>query len=231
MLAAIEAGSVRRYIFFSTQFVFRRPGVAPRGEDDYAPAEPYGASKVECERLIRRTLDRDRYLILRPTYVWGPGLTRFRDGLLYRVAKGQMLIGSDPRIARYYGYVKTVAAQAAAFARLELGDVAERVFYLTDDAVPLRTFCAALSAALGRGGVVEVATPVIRALGWVGAALESLGLRAPINAMQARELTTSFPVPAGRTLELTGERTDLAAAAAETVAWARSDPAWLARVS
>lgn len=231
VLGAVEAADVPKYVFFSTQFVFRRPGVEPHAEDDYAPIEPYGASKARCEAEIRRRLDRGRYLILRPTYVWGPGLPRFRDGLLYRLARRQLLISADPRAARYYGYVRTVAAQAIAFARMDLAALDRRVYYLTDEAVPLRAFCAALVGALGQGGAIEVPPALIRALGWAGSALESVGMRAPINAMQARELTARFPVPAAATLAATGERTDLAAAAAETVAWARSDPRWTARIS
>jgi nucleoside-diphosphate-sugar epimerase len=73
MLAAVEAAAIPRYVFFSTQFVFRRPDVAPAREDEYAPVDPYGASKVESEVRIRRALAPDRYLILRPPMCGVPG--------------------------------------------------------------------------------------------------------------------------------------------------------------
>lgn len=229
MLDVVDNCEIPRYVFFSTQFVFRRPGQLPRGEDDFFPVDYYGASKVESELTIRSRLSRDRYLILRPTYVWGPGLLRFRDGLLYRLAKGQLLISSDPSVVRYYGYVKTVAAQAIALSQRAFSE-RENVYYLSDDAIRLTTFCEALRAALGRGNAIEIPGAVIRVLGVIGSGLAAVGLPTPINAMQARELTTNFPVPIAHTLEFTGQQTDLAVAAAETVAWARSDSEWLGRI-
>ncbi|MEX2285185.1 MAG: NAD-dependent epimerase/dehydratase family protein, partial [Gemmatimonadota bacterium] len=230
VLAAVTRTDVSRYIFFSTQFVFRQPGALPSAEDDYFPVDYYGESKIESEKEIRATLEPGRYLILRPTYVWGPGLARFRDGLLYRLARGQLLISNSPTAVRYYGFVHTVAAQAIALARIIEPD-ARYLYYLSDDAIRLRDFCEALRSALGQGHAIAAPPALIRLLGLAGAAVGRLGLRAPITPLQARELTTSFPIPIGPTLEATGLTTDLPAAATETVAWARRDRDWVARIS
>jgi hypothetical protein len=58
-----------------------------------------------------------------------------------------------------------------------------------------------------------------------------MGISPPITSVQARELTTSFPVPIQRTLDIVRDRTDLRVAAEDTVAWAKSDPVWLARIA
>lgn len=210
-----------KYIFFSTQFVFRSPGRLPGSETEFEPVDSYGAAKAESERIIRSELGPGRFLILRPTYVWGPGLLRFRDGLLDRLGRGQLLISSDPQYRRYYGYVTTVARQAIEFARHDFARLPGSVFYLSDRAVDMRSFCDALIAALGRGRALAAPPAVIRFLGAMGELAARLGLPAPINAVQARELTTSYPVPVEPTIALTGVETDLAQAAYETVAWAR----------
>ena len=230
MCEVAQRANVPRYVYFSTQFVYRRPEMLPRGEVDFHPVDHYGASKMESELAIRAALEPSRFLILRPTYVWGPGLQRFRDGLLYRLAKRQLLISSDPHTVRYYGFVRTVAAQAIALLHTRFNDPARRVYYLSDDAISLGVFCDALTAALGQGGARPVPKQMIRALGACGALLERLHLPAPINRMQARELTTNFPIPIEPTLSATGESTALPVAAAETVAWAKSDADWLARI-
>ncbi|HEX6694349.1 MAG TPA: NAD(P)-dependent oxidoreductase [Longimicrobiales bacterium] len=229
MVDIVRVNNIRKYIFFSTQFVFRKPDQMPASDEDYWPIENYGVSKVASEEVIRASLPEARYLILRPTYIWGPGLNRFRDGLLYRLAKGQLLISSDPTRVRFYGYVRTVVDQARAFADLEFGDLQHRVYYISDSAISLGTFCDVLVDALGQGRAMRVPSAVIRMLGAIGGGLSRAGLPAPINPMQARELTTNFPVPIERTLELTKCQTNLLTAAEETVAWARLDPDWCSR--
>ena len=231
MLAFIEECGIRRYLFFSTQFVFRKPNVSPNAADDYHPIEPYGESKVECEIAIRERLAADRYLIVRPTYVWGPGLQRFRDGLLYRLAKGQLMISSDRALTRYYGYVKTVAAQAISLSRRSPGELGNNVYYVSDEAVQLRTFCDELKRALGRGRYIEIPSAFLKTLGYLGDAAGMIGISPPINSVQARELTTPFPIPLQRTLDVVPERTDLRVAAEETVVWATSDERWLAGIA
>lgn len=230
MLRFVEECGIQRYVFFSTQFVFRKPNELPEAEDDFYPVDPYGESKVECEVAIRTSLGSDRYLILRPTYVWGPGLQRFRDGLLYRLAKGQLMIANDRTLARYYGYVTTVTRQAISFCAMPFSELRNKVYYVSDDAISLQSFCDELKRALGRGRYREAHPALVRALGYAGDAARMMKLPAPINSMQARELTTSFPIPIERTLNTVPDRTDLRVAADETVAWAKSDPVWLSKI-
>jgi nucleoside-diphosphate-sugar epimerase len=212
--------SIDKYIFYSTQFVFRRPGALPTSDTDYAPSEAYGESKVESEILITKSFPADRFLILRPSYIWGPGLDRFRDGLLYRLLRGQLLICNDRELKRYYGYVETIAAQTLAFARLSFADLPRKVYYISDDAITVAEFCRYLVSALGLGKARPAPAALIRVLGAAGAVLDRAGIHAPINPVQACELTTNFPIPIEPTLRLTQCTTDLPSAAAKTVAWA-----------
>jgi nucleoside-diphosphate-sugar epimerase len=223
MVDCVKQAAVRRYLFFSTQFVFRKPDRPPASDEDYAPGEEYGASKVASEKLIRESLPAGQWLILRPTYVWGPGLLRFRDGLLYRLAKGQFMAPRDRSIHRYYGYVGTVVRQAMALAEMPLGKLDHSLYYVSDDAINLTELCDAFTRAMGTGRVREVPTTIIRTLGLVGDLLERAGLPTPINSMQATEITTNYPIPLDRTLSLVGERVNLDEAARETMKWAMED--------
>jgi nucleoside-diphosphate-sugar epimerase len=218
----VEKSSVAKYVFFSTQFVFRKEGVSPSGPFDYAPFEAYGESKVASEKLVVERIPQERRLIVRPTYIWGPGLERFRTGLLSRLEKGQFMVSNDPQARRYYGYVETVAEQAYLLMTRWDDSSKAQVFYVSDDAIALPEFCQHLIAAMGAGRYWSVPPALIRLLGGVGGMMKSAGLRAPIDQIQARELTSRFPVPLAPTLELTGCRTDYPLAAKKTVAWARS---------
>lgn len=224
MVGCINGSAVRRYVFFSTQFVFRKPNCLPASDEDYAPGEEYGASKVVSEKFIRDNLPASQWLIVRPSYIWGPGLARFRDGLLYRLAKGQFMIPADRSIRRYYGYVDTVVRQAAALAEMPSDRLTHSVYYVSDDLIHLSELCSALVGAMGRGRAIEAHPAIIRSLGLIGDALGLMGLRSPITSLQARELTTNYPIPLDRTLSLVGERVRLDEAARETVRWAMQDP-------
>jgi GlcNAc-P-P-Und epimerase len=220
MIDMVTRYKTSKYMFYSTQFVYRKNNSLPKTEEDYAPADAYGESKVQSEKLIRDSLPRDQWLILRPSYVWGPGLERFRDGLLYRLAKKQLLLPSDTTMCRYYGYVETVAAQTYSLYLQEFSSLSSKVYYLSDDAIQLHQFSEYLVNALEQGGAWRVPSFFIRLLGLAGELLESLGMSAPINTMQARELTTIFPIPIQPTIDLTHRVTDYANAAAKTVKWA-----------
>jgi hypothetical protein len=212
--------NVQKYIYYSSQSVFRKPDCIPFSDVDYAPIDHYGEAKVESEKLIHSSLPRNKFLILRPTYVWGPGYTSFRNALLYRLLKGHLIISNNPNIKRYYGYVETIAAQTLAFSRLLFGDLPRKVYYISDDAISLSEFCGYLVLALERGKAWSAPSSLIKLLGAIGTLNSKLGLPAPINSIQARDFTTNFPVPIEPTLSLTECVTDLTLAAAKTVSWA-----------
>ncbi|WP_028580027.1 NAD-dependent epimerase/dehydratase family protein [Desulfogranum japonicum] len=223
MVRLVRNYSTPKYIFYSTQFVHRVKGQAPKNEVDYKPTECYGASKVISEKYIRENLPEEQWLILRPSYIWGPGLERFRDGLLYRLAKKQFLITSDKKFKRYYGYVETIAAQTIAFSKMPFSALPHKVYYISDASLSMNTFCSHLAAALGVGGAWYAPSFVIQCLGLAGEIMGKVSLPRPINSMQARELTTNFPIPIQRTIEATGCSTDYSLAARKMIEWACQD--------
>jgi len=75
----IEAGKeagVKDWVFYSTVSV-HGPSHTPVGEEtEFAPINPYGASKAEAEKLFYQLAEDDpeaRVLIIRPSVVYGPG--------------------------------------------------------------------------------------------------------------------------------------------------------------
>jgi nucleoside-diphosphate-sugar epimerase len=222
--------NVERYVFYSTQLVFRKEGALPASDQDYYPVDDYGESKIQSERWIRNNLPEDRWLILRPTYVWGEGHRRFRDGVLYRLAKGQMMLPTASNVLRYYGYVGTICKQTSILAAHPFAELPSRTFYLSDEPISMRKFCEYFVTALGTGGVWPVPASALRLLGRIGDSAEAIGIPFPIRALQANEMTRNYPVPVEATLAITGTSTDYRQAAAAVVAWALSDPEFSRRV-
>lgn len=221
---------VQKYILYSTQLVFRKEGVLPANDQDYHPIDEYGASKIQSEQWIRNNLPNDRWLILRPTYVWGEGHRRFRDGFLYRLAKGQLMLPATSRVLRYYGYVDTVCAQTAALGALPFSKLPSRTFYLSDAPILMRQFCEYFISALGKGGIWPVPASALRAFGRIGDVSDAIGIPFPIRSLQASEMTRSYPVPVEATLAITGATVNYDRAAAAVVTWALSDPEFSRRI-
>jgi nucleoside-diphosphate-sugar epimerase len=230
MVDCVLRFNIEKYVFYSSQFVFRKEGVSPKSDQDYYPINDYGDSKIQSEQWIRANLPEDRWLVLRPTYIWGEGHRRFRDGFLYRLAKGQMMLPTTHNILRYYGYVGTACKQAIALTSCPLTKLPSRTFYLSDEPISMRIFCEYFITALGRGHVWPMPASVLRALGHIGDLAEANGLPFPIHAVQANEITRNYPVPVETTLGITKTSTNYPRAAAAVVAWALSDPEFSRRI-
>jgi nucleoside-diphosphate-sugar epimerase len=230
LIECVLAFNVTKYVFYSTQFVFRKENALPAGEDDYFPIEAYGESKIASEILIRSSLDPKRRLILRPTYVWGPGHTRFRDGFLYRVARGHFLVPMTGGVKRYYGYVDTICEQAIRLSKCEFKDLPHGTLYVSDAPVDLKWFCEQFISVLRRGHVWRMPSSVIRTLGIIGSFANQLHLSFPISKLQADEMTKNYPIPLDPTLTITKVTTDYRQASEAVIAWAMSDADFARRV-
>jgi nucleoside-diphosphate-sugar epimerase len=230
MVECVLQYDVEKYVFYSTQLVFRKEGVLPSSDRDFYPIDAYGESKIQSEQWIRSTLPESRWLILRPTYIWGEENRRFRDGFLYRLAKRQLMLPIAGDVLRYYGYVGTVCEQTTRLAAHRIAELPLRTFYLSDKPISMREFCEYFVTALGGGRVWPVPAPFLRALGHIGDAVAAVRIPFPISKLQANEMTRSYPVPIEPTLAITNTLTEYRHAATAVVAWALSDPEFRRRI-
>jgi len=230
MVECVSRVDVTKYIFYSSQFVFRKEGTLPANDQDFYPIDDYGESKIRSEQLIRSSLPEDRWLVLRPTYIWGEGNSRFRDGFLYRLAKGQLLVPPSGTLLRYYGYVATICRQTAALAQRPFTELPTRTFYLSDKPINMRTFCEYFVSAFGKGRAWPVPSPVLRSLGRIGDCTEAFGISFPIRGLQADEMTRIYPIPLDPTFTVAPSSTNYQRAAASVVTWALSDPEFSRRI-
>ena len=116
--AALERG-VGRFIFVSTTDVYGLRDF--HGEDEDAlplradPTNPYPEFKIAAEQWIREHLPSDRYAILRPAQVWGPGDTTLTPRLVEFLRRSPFIVHFGPwRGANRWplAHVRNVAAAA-----------------------------------------------------------------------------------------------------------------------
>ncbi len=187
--ACLEGGAARQRFVLAGSLAASGPSrEGKREEDPLAPAEWYGESKAEAERIALSFSDRLPVAVARPPRILGPG---DRENLLFFriVAKGFVLRVLGPE--RPLSWID-VDDCARGFALLgERPEAVGQAFFL---ASAERTTVERLQREAARAlGVAPRAVPVppaaLRALGWAADATTRLtGRRLPLNRKLVRQV-------------------------------------------
>ncbi len=193
---------LRRFTFVSTQFVLR-PGVDQRDDLHFDPHTTYGESKMIGELMTRAALAESRWVIVRPTNVWGPRHPRYGQEFLKVLDRGQYLHPGGSRTIRTYGYVENVAQQLVA-ASVEHPGVEGRVFYLGDQPIELRQWTDAFSRELQGKDVRTVPVPILKAIAVFGDGCGRVGVKFPLTSSRLRSMTEDYVTPIDETEAVLG---------------------------
>lgn len=212
-----------RIIVASSRLVCRI-GYRPTSGEDYCPTTPYGASKVETERLVRRADDLP-WVMGRPTSIWGPWFDiPYRDFFL-NLSRGRYVHPRGLRIPKHFGFVGNTIWQLHRLMTAPSSAVLHRLFYLADDPpIEVWDFANRVSAAVGRPPPREVPLPLMRALARTGDVFgRATGKAAPLTSFRLDNLLTPMLYDLDNTMRLAGPlpyTTEISIP--ETVRWLRS---------
>ncbi|MEE9305394.1 MAG: dTDP-4-dehydrorhamnose reductase, partial [bacterium] len=93
--SAVEA----RVLYVSTDYVFDgRKSTPYTEEDEPAPLNVYGQSKLGGERVLQKTLPDGRWVIVRSAWLYGEGGRNFVDRIIERSEAGQQLTVVDDQV-------------------------------------------------------------------------------------------------------------------------------------
>ncbi len=85
--------SIRRFVHVSSIAVYPKHPRGPVDENHHrAPADPYGRTKLEGERIAIMHAQRLPITILEPAIIYGPGFASGFHAVLERLAKGEMAV-------------------------------------------------------------------------------------------------------------------------------------------
>jgi nucleoside-diphosphate-sugar epimerase len=207
VVEAIEAtGGIERAVFASSQLVCR-VGYVPLSETDYAPTTLYGESKVRMERIVRETDGgKTIWCLVRPTTVWGPGMSAHYQKFLRMIAKGRYVhIGTSP-LHKSYGYIGNVVHQIERLLLAPAEEVHGKTLYLADDPpLSLRGWADAIQREMGAPPIRTVPVGLARLLARAGDAVNGLGFRAfPFNSFRLNNLLTEYRFDLSGTLRICG---------------------------
>ncbi|MFZ4689779.1 MAG: NAD-dependent epimerase/dehydratase family protein [Polymorphobacter sp.] len=171
---------VRRTLFASSMLVCRL-GYIPSGVTDYAPNTPYGASKVESERLVRAAdPERRRIILFRPTSIWGPWFGEPYRNFFDAVVAGIYVHPAGGSTRRSYGYIDNAVAQIAALLDAPETALGDELYHLADYApVDIGAWADMIAAASGRRRPLRIPMPAAKAAALAGDGLQLLGWKRP----------------------------------------------------
>jgi len=222
---AIRAGA-RRFLFASSVKALGEGGDAVLTDDTPpAPADPYGVSKLEAERVVRELADAAgvHAPILRFPLVYGPGVRANFLRLLQLVDRGIPLPFGAVRNRRSMAYVENAAA--AVVAALESPAAARESFLVSDgDDLSTPELVRRIARALGRPArLVPIPPALFAAGGRVGDLLARL-VPFPLTSAAVHRLLGSLAVDSSRLTRLTGFAPPFTVdqGLAATAAWYRS---------
>lgn len=185
---------IKRFVNTSTQYVVK-PGILPIDGMYLEPYTAYGESKAVAERIVRENCTKP-WVIIRPTNIWGPRHVFFpRELWRYLERRYYVHPGFRP-IKKYYGYVGNAVEQILRIALSEpSGEIAGRVWYITDGPIDNLEWMNGFSIALSGKRVRRVPLPVWRVMAIAGDLLRDFGLRFPVNSERLFRLTVTERLP------------------------------------
>lgn len=194
VLAAARASKIRRAIFTSTQLVCR-VGHVPSGECDYCPDTLYGQSKVVSEGLVRKASGEiPEWCIVRPTTVWGPGMSTHYQMMLRLIAQGRYFHCGSGALRKSYVYSENIANQYSALIKAPSALIHRRMFYLADhEPMSLRFYADELARAMGAPRIRTMPLSLARIIAKIGDLGLRFGIRnVPFTSFRLRNILTEY---------------------------------------
>ncbi len=221
MDAVCSCGGVRRVLYTSTKYVYR--GAPPAPHREYETNTSYGRSKAEMEEMVWEADGAaPEWCILRPTTIWGPGVSPHYRKFMRMVRGGRYVHFGGGDSLKHLGYVENAAFQIRKLAEVPAEAIHRRVFYVGDyEALRVGDWAEAFREAFGAPPIRSVPRPVARLAAKAGDLLVKCGWRKfPLTTFRFRNLTEDDLCEMEPTREVCGEApVALEEAVRRTAAW------------
>jgi nucleoside-diphosphate-sugar epimerase len=223
LIAAVRlTPSIKRAIWTSSQLVCR-VGYVPRNDTDYTADTLYGRSKIRTEEIVREQDGAGReWCLVRPTTVWGPGMSAHYQRFLRMIQRGHYFhVGTDP-LWKSYSYIENIAFQYLRLLQAPADSVHRKTLYLADyNPIDLLAWSDAFQRAFQSRPIPHIPLAVARTLAYGGDAVNAIGLRRfPFNSFRLNNVLTQYRFDTKATEAICGPLPyTMEQGVAETVAW------------
>lgn len=201
-----ENFGVQRLICTSSQLVCR-VGYVPESDTDYCPNTFYGESKVLTEKITRETSGKDfEWCLVRPTTVWGPGMSPHYQRFLNMVHKGRYFhIGRRP-LYKSYSYVGNIVYQYQKLLEAPKEQIEGKTFYLADyECISLRDWVNSFQREFESAPVRTIPENAAKILAFLGDMVNAAGIKSfPFNSFRLRNILTEYQFDLSSTAKVCG---------------------------
>jgi nucleoside-diphosphate-sugar epimerase len=205
--AAVHATpGVERVAFASSRLVCA-PWYMPRSENDYAPINAYGESKVIGEQMVRDAALRMPWFIFRPTSVWGPWFEHPYRDFFDAVRRGRYFHVSGAAPRKSFSFIGNLVHQLLTLLQLDpAAPITNRTLYVCDyKPLVLPEFAERIRAIFGAPRIRTLPSLLLRAGGRAGDLGRALGwAEPPLNSFRVRNLLSDMVFDTTELAELVG---------------------------
>lgn len=202
-----ESQSVDRIVITSSQLVCKI-GYVPQTDTDYCPNTLYGESKVLTEKITR---DMDgggkEWCIVRPTTVWGPGMSDHYCRMISMITKGRYFHCGNSMLPKSYSYAGNIAHQYWKMLVVPSSEIHQKTFYFADYIpLSLRDYTNALAKELNAPGIRTLPLVCAKPLALIGDILNKMGWKSfPFNSFRLRNILTEYQFDLSKTKQVCDE--------------------------
>ena len=223
LIAAVRSTpSIKRAIWTSSQLVCRIDYV-PRHETDYNADSSYGQSKVLTEQIVRREDGAGReWCLVRPTTVWGPGMSAHYQRFLRLIQRGYYFHVGHAPLFKSFSYVGNITHQYLQLINASPELIHRKTFYLADyETLDLVAWGDAFQRAFRARPIPRMPVPLAHTIAYCGDTANAVGMKSfPFNTRRLKNILTQYQFDLTATKAVCGPlpRT-IAQGVQETVDW------------
>ncbi len=189
-----EVSSIGKVMFTSTQLVCRG-GYVPKDDNDYCPPNLYGESKMIGEKLVKDASDKLRYkwVIMRPTSIWGPWFGPTYRGFFELILKRRYFNYTGKMATKTYGYIGNTIYQIDRL--LKADDNHGKTFYLGDyKPTKIKEWAQEIGGEINYS-VINIPRSIIWCSAKVGDFLKQYDIKFPMNSYRYNNMLTDSVMP------------------------------------
>ena len=218
---ANDTNSLEGIVFTSSLLVCEN-GYIPQSELDYSPPNLYGESKVIGEKLVRSGDIKCKWVIVRPTSIWGPWFEHSYKAFFKIIDKNHyMHIGPD-EFQKPAAYVGNTVDMMMKLLFSEGHEVHGKTYYLADYPwYSTRKWANTIQQVFASKPIRTAPMWLLRIIGFVGDSIKLvLRIDPPLTTFRLNNMLTGGAYPIDNTKSICGKLPyDLESAVYQTAKW------------
>ncbi len=200
-----KAPNLQKTLFASSLLVCRN-GYIPRNDTDYCPPNLYGKSKVIGEQLVRSNPPNGKWVIVRPTSIWGPWFEHSYKTFFTMIDRGWYVHPGKKPIVKPLSYVENTVYMMSKLLFSELESNHGETIYLADyPEHSIQEWGELIQRNLGTRKIPVMPISILRVIASAGDLCKKIGWQdPPLTAFRLNNMLTGARYPIEKIQQVAG---------------------------